>query len=362
MSKKIYILHIISSFKSGGLENFALRLAHNQLVLGHNVKILSFQDGPLRLHAEQLGIEYYILSNCFLLKKIATIFQYFSTNRFDIIHAHNPTVLHCAAIGKIISGSKLLMTDHAQTRGILRIPSVFEWFLTDYVVAVSRHTANNTSKIGYKKEVYVIHNGIETSYHDKCASNLNKKIGINDRPIIINVARLLPVKAQDTLIKAISFLRDKNIKVTLLIAGDGPEYEKLLSLCKKLNLDDNWVRLLGFRSDVSDLLSVSDIFALVSKKEGLPISILEAMLHGLPIIATPAGGVEELVHDGEHGIIVPFDDVSSLSDALAKLILDKSFRIKYGNNARKHVQNNFSFSVTSEKYLSIYYKILGQNI
>ena len=294
------------------------------------------------------------------MKRLFLCFQFFRSKEVDIIHAHNPTVLHYAAIGKLVSGSKLIMTDHAQTRGLARIPSVMERVLTNRVVAVSEHTAKDSSRIGFKGDIIVIHNGVDFKPPGISRETVRHNLGLDERSIVINVAGLLPVKAQDTLIQAIALLKGQDIRIMLLIAGEGPEYEKLVLLCKELGLNEDWVRFLGFRTDIPDLLNASDIFALVSRNEGLPISVLEAMSHALPIVATPAGGVEELVGHGIHGIIVPFDDPPKLAEALKKLVMDRSLCMSYGENAKKHALNNFSFDTMSEKYLEVYRNLMDR--
>ncbi|RJP77252.1 MAG: glycosyltransferase family 1 protein [Desulfobacteraceae bacterium] len=358
MENKLHIVHMVSSFQGGGLEHFVIRLARDQILMGHFVSIVSLHDGPLFQQAQELDIDSHVLSSNSKIKRFILCYQFFSSKPLEIIHAHNPTVLHYATIGKIVSGAKLIMTDHAQTRGIARIPSAIERRLTDRVIAVSEHTAKDSSRFGFTGEIEVIHNGVDFKPADISRESVRLNLGLDDRPLVINVAGLLPVKAQDILIHAVALLRDSGTKMMLLIAGDGPEHEKLVNLCGELDLSREWVRFLGFRSDIPDLLNASDIFALVSRNEGLPISILEAMSHGLPIVATPAGGVKELVCDGKHGIIVPFDDASKIADAIKKLIMDKTLCTYYGENGRKHAEDNFSFRTMSMKYMEVYRNLM----
>ena len=91
----------------------------------------------------------------------------------------------------------------------------------------------------------------------------------------------------------------------VLVAGDGPERDALEQQAKALSLDDRAVRFLGARTDVDDLLCAADFFVLPSDTEGLPLSVLEAMSHGLPIVASRVGGIPELIDDNTHGLLVP---------------------------------------------------------
>jgi glycosyltransferase involved in cell wall biosynthesis len=142
--------------------------------------------------------------------------------------------------------------------------------------------------------------------------------------------------------------------MTLLIAGDGakrPEYE---ALTRELGLTDEWVRFLGFRSDAPDLLGAADLFLLPSLTEGLPLSVLEAMTHGLPVIATPVGGVPEVVLPGRTGVLVPVEDVEALAGAIATMIQDRATRARLGEAGRERARGEFSFSRMVARYDALY--------
>lgn len=117
-------------------------------------------------------------------------------------------------------------------------------------------------------------------------------------------------------------------------------------------------RFLGFRNDVPDILAASDIFALPSRAEGLPMSILEAMSHRLPVVCTPVGGNPELVLDGEHGKLTPVGDAQALAQAITQLVLDPVLRQRQGEAGYKRVSQDFSFERTSSLYEAIYRRIL----
>jgi glycosyltransferase involved in cell wall biosynthesis len=173
------------------------------------------------------------------------------------------------------------------------------------------------------------------------------------------VASFFPVKAQDVLVRAAAALKERGVGVTTLFLGDGAERAGVERLAGELGLGPAEVRFLGFRNDVPDLLAASDVFVLPSRSEGFPMSILEAMSHRLPVVCTPVGGNPELVADGEHGILVPVDDVAALAGAMEKVAADEALRKRLGDAGHARVRDDFSFARTADRYEAIYRRVLA---
>jgi len=150
-------------------------------------------------------------------------------------------------------------------------------------------------------------------------------------PVILTVANLRPPKGLDVLVDAAAGLRD--IPFVWLVAGDGPLAASLAGDLEQRGLGGQ-VRLLGFRSDIPDLLAATDVFCLTSRREGAPRSILEAMAVGRAVVATDVGGVNELVVEGETGVLVPPDDPRAIAGALAALLADPERRARLGSAGR----------------------------
>src|SRR5258708_1804679 len=129
--RKLRIVHTVSSLRGGGMEHFVLRIAEAQQNRGHDVAIVALQGGPLEEHARRMGLRTHVLGgrnkHLRLLKGALTLARL----RPHITNAHNPTSLHYAVFGKILGGSKLVMTDHAATRGVVRVPGYLERRQTD---------------------------------------------------------------------------------------------------------------------------------------------------------------------------------------------------------------------------------------
>jgi glycosyltransferase involved in cell wall biosynthesis len=276
--------------------------------------------------------------------------------RPHIIHAHNPTSLHYGVVGKLASGARLVITDH---RGILRVPSTIEWLLTDAVIAVSRDTARICPASGIT-DVRVIYNGVDPTPPTRSRAETRAELGLGEEVVAIQVANLLPVKAHDVLLPALARLRDEGTQLTMLLVGDGPERPRIEQLARDLSLGPDRLRLLGFRSDVPNLLVASDFFVLPSRMEGLPLSALEAMAQRLPVVTTRVGGIPEVVFDGEHGFLVPPEDAPALSLAVGRLAREPELRRSLGEAAYARARDVFSFEHMTHKYDELYDHVLGR--
>ncbi len=224
--------------------------------------------------------------------------------RPNIMHSHNPTSLQYGVLGKLVSGARLVFTDH---RGIVRVPKTIEWLLTDAVVAVSKDTARQSSAHGVV-DITVIYNGVDPPSPRRTRAAVRAALDLGEGPVALHVANFLPVKGHDILMRALAQVRDRGVRLTVVTAGDGIERAAVEAQAKQLGLGPEQVRFLGFRADVPDLLAAADLFVLPSRMEGLPLAVLEAMSHGLPIVTTRIGGNPEVVTDGEHGLLVPIED------------------------------------------------------
>jgi glycosyltransferase involved in cell wall biosynthesis len=346
----------MSSFRGGGMEHFVVRLAEAQRRRGYDAGILAFQDGPLRPHADRAGIPAAVLGATNTAARVLEGAARMARQRPDIIHAHNPTSVHYGVVGKLVSGARLVVTDH---RGILRVPTTIEWLLTDAVVAVSRDTARicSAAKVTH---VRVIYNGVDPTRPTRTRAEARAELGLGAEVVAIQVANLLPVKAHDVLVRALGRLRDEGTKLTMLLVGDGPERPKIEALARELDLGPDRLRLLGFRGDVPNLLGASDFFALPSRMEGLPLSALEAMAQRLPVVTTRVGGIPEVVFDGEHGFLVPPDDAAALASAMSRLANDAELRKTLGEAAHARARDVFSFEHMTQKYDELYDHVLGR--
>jgi len=169
--------------------------------------------------------------------------------------------------------------------------------------------------------------------------------------IIVSLAYLIPEKGIFVLLEAARRIKKNRKDFCFLLAGKGPCMTKLKKLCSKYNLE-KYFRILGWRDDVHHLLRSADIFVLPSYYwEGLPVSILEAMSCGKPVIATNNRGCKDTVLNGETGFLIPLRDPGSLSDKILTLLDDHQLQKAMGKKGRQRIERYFGLNFCTEKII-----------
>jgi len=355
---KLRIVHTVSTLLGGGMEHFAFHLADAQRKRGHDASILSVYTGPVHKLANEAGIPVTVIGRMPKTARILKAAASFAMRRPQIIHAHNPTSMQYASVGKVMTGARLVVTDHTQTRGVVRVASRLEWRLVDAVVAVSRYTGQQSYTIGAEGRVDVLYNGITVEQPRRSRAEVRAELGLADDAVVgIDVAGLIHVKGHDVLVDALATLRDEETSVTVLIAGEGEEEEAIKRHIAERGLGPDHVRMLGFRTDVIDLLAASDFFVLSSRLEGLSLAILEAMSQKLPIIISRVGGNPEIIDDGLEGLLLPPEDRPALVQAIRKLASDPALRRRMGDAGYRRVREAFSFEKMTRQYEDLYRKV-----
>jgi glycosyltransferase involved in cell wall biosynthesis len=175
-------------------------------------------------------------------------------------------------------------------------------------------------------------------------------------PVVVSVGRFSKPKDFVTLARSLAMLDRGSFRA--LLVGDGPDRAELEAELQHLGLDGA-VELLGTREDVAELLAGADVFVLSSTSEGLPISILEAMAAGLPVVASSVGGVPEAVVDGETGLLVPPGDPAALAAALRRLTTDGELRRRLGTAALARAEALFDLPRFQDAHVEVYSRTLA---
>jgi len=353
------VAHVVSSLSVGGMEHFVLRLAAEQRRLGYDASILALNGGPLAEDALRSNVPVRVLTGRNALARVLETAAYLGVLRPRVIHPHNPSSLHYALVGRSVAGAKLVLTYHGRGLREARTPGAGEWRRTDAVVSVSEGAVAQLPDAVPSGRVTVIRNGVIPTSPARSRDLVRRELGLGDRTVGIMVARMDGLKGHDTLVRALGVFRNSGGAVTLLVAGDGAERPKIEALARELDLGPEWLRFLGFRTDVADLLAASDFFLLPSVTEGLPLSLLEAMTHGLPALTTPVGGIPEVIRDGEHGFLVPVHGHAELANAMARLVDDPALLRTLGDCARRRAVEEFSFERMTREYLALYRRLVG---
>lgn len=220
-------------------------------------------------------------------------------------------------------------------------------------IAVSEDVKTNACEHLNLKEskVKVIHNGIKVDRFTPKERLRNKA------PIIIQVGRIDERKGHLTSLKAMIQILQHIREARLLFVGDGPWRKSIESEIENLRLSKS-VQLMGIRDDVPDLLASADIFWMPSESEGLPISCIEAMASGLPIVATNVGGIPEIVVEGETGYLIEKGSHEQLSARTLDLLDNWPLAQEFGQRGRKRVEMHFTIQKTASAYMKAYEDIV----
>jgi glycosyltransferase involved in cell wall biosynthesis len=282
----------------------------------------------------------------------------------SIVHLHLTWPLACqyALLGSWLARTpRIVATVHlylnvemnrrvaAQQRLITRV--------VDRYIAVSAHVRTKlVTELGWAPtKIDLVYNGVEVAADPPMPSPALRAAlrGTGDRPLILVPARLTPQKGHRFLLEAATQLPDARV----VLAGDGPERSELEALAHDRGLAEQ-VLFLGHREDVRDLLAVADVVVLPSLFEGFPLSLLEAMVAGTPVIATRIGGVDELVRDGCNGLLVEPQDPEALAAAIRRLLEDRGYRQQLATAAKADVTERFSSSTMCQRVGAIYDAVL----
>jgi glycosyltransferase involved in cell wall biosynthesis len=284
--------------------------------------------------------------------------------RIDILHAHLfGSNVWASVLGPLARVPAVIAHEHmwAYSEGGMR-PFIDREVIArfaDAFIAVShegRRRMIEIERIPEDSVVYIPNGVAKLPAGDGAA--IRTELGIPaDAPLIGSVGHLRSEKAFEVLIEATARLRERSPDANVLIAGEGPEREMLEGLRSRLGLDGA-VHLPGARSDIPDVLAALDVAVCCSDFEGGPLSVMEYMGAGLPVVATRVGGLPELVQDGETGILVEPRDPAALADAIRGLLADPDRRHELGSAGRDLRDREYDVGVWMRRIEALYALLL----
>lgn len=181
-------------------------------------------------------------------------------------------------------------------------------------------------------------------------ADVRRDLGLGAADVVaVMVARLAPLKGHDQLLRALARLAPAVPRLKVVLVGDGPERAGLEALADELGVADR-TTFTGTRRDVPRLLAGADIGVLPSAHEAMPLSVIEQMAGGLPVLATAVGALPDVVADGEEGFLVPVGDLDALTTRLEELTRDDEVRRALGKRARLRAERDFSIEATARAY------------
>jgi L-malate glycosyltransferase len=283
--------------------------------------------------------------------------------QIDVLHCHHYSPFVYGQLAAMLNPRlTVLFTEHGRLSGWTpslkrRAANALLARLGARIFAVSHNLVETMAAEGLpRRRIEVVHNGIDPGTAPGAVERAaaRARLGIGEAAEVVGtVARLDPVKDLETMVRALSLIREARPTCKLVIIGDGVEYERLVDVTAHLGVADA-VILTGHRDDARALLPAFDVYINSSLSEGVSISILEAMAACLPVVATEVGGNPEIVVNDRSGSIVPARDPLSLAAAVVRLLESRDTRRTFGQAARARVLEGFTFDRMAQTYLRAY--------
>ena len=371
MAKK-KLLIVVTKANWGGAQRYVFNMASGMRERGYEVAVAAGTAGLLAEKLSDAGIPFRAISGMGrdMRPFSSDIRAFFSLARIiweekpDILHLNSPKAGGMGAfLGRLFSVRRIVYTAHGwptrEKRFFLShlLIVLFSWLtavFADAVIAVSEADLQEASAWPFMKgKLAMVHNGVEIPAllpRDEAQGELG--IRHQDAWQVGTNAELHPNKNLSAAILAVANYNERNEKkIEYTIVSDGEERAKLERLIAEKTLGD-YVHLAGFRKDATSLLSAFDAFLLPSLKEGLPLTILEAGLAGLPTIATATGGIPEVIEDRKTGFLLSTPDPASIERALSELF--SHYSKQYGERLEQKVRAEFSLDRCIAETAAVY--------
>jgi glycosyltransferase involved in cell wall biosynthesis len=337
------ILQISSARSIGGGERHVIDLSNELAKRGHAVFVATVPDSPLPVRLSELPVDHLIevpLRNAVDISSSVRLARFASEKRIELINAHFAKDYTVSAAAARIARVPLVLTRHV----LFPMNRLHRLLLRDvrYVIAPSNAVAESlrNQHIFPSQKIVTIRYGLDV-----------EKFQIRDRDdsnaiVIGSIGNLDRVKGFDILIRAAAIVSKEIPDVKFRIVGedrsrDGHNKKELAALIEKLGLNST-VELAGWSDDVADALGEFDIFVSSSRSESFGFVIAEAMLSGVPVIATETEGAKEIISDRSFGALVPVESAEALAAAILDFTRDPSLLDRLVRSSRNHVRTNFS--------------------
>jgi L-malate glycosyltransferase len=360
----MFSLHIDTARTWRGGQNQVLVTVMGLRTFGHRTILVAHSEGALRQRAEE-GLELFSLAPRTEMDLGAAwrLARLIKQLRPDVVHAHDPHGVAMAGLALSMSTqpSQPPLVASRRVDFHLKGSSLSRWKYrqVDCFICASEAIRQILVADGVPAERTVtVHEGIDLERVESAPpARLHEELWLpHQAPIVGNVAALVPHKGQRHLIEAAALVVRQVPDARFVIAGEGELRPALERQIREHRLEKH-VLLAGFRPDVLSVHKAFDIFVMSSVTEGLGTSLLDAMACAKPVVATTAGGIPEVVADGETGLLVPPRDHHALADAIVRLLNDAGLRTRLGEAGRARVRERFSADRMVRDTLRVYERV-----
>jgi L-malate glycosyltransferase len=356
----------------GGSEKVVLDLARKIDKTAFEVFIVSFSEGPVRKLYEELGLKVFSVTKEKRLdiKFIRSLRTLFSEQHIDVVNAHHFGPFLYSTLSAYGTKCKVIYTEHSrwQLEELSPLKKVLNRALltkADGVVAISRQIEKYYISKLYlgRNKVHLITNGIEIGqFGDRNGSKIRKGLGIGENDKVIGtIANLRPEKNHKLLIGAFSEVARVFQGASLVLVGLDCMDGQVQRFASESGASER-IHFLGRRDDVPDLLGLFDVFCLPSIHEGLPLTVLEAMSAGVPVIGADVLGINEVITDNMNGLLFPSNDMNKLSEVILQLLTDHSLMKRLSEAANLFVAEQYNLDKKVREYEELFHTVFSSSL
>lgn len=364
------ILHVVTSLAVGGAQRHLLRLLEG-LSGNYECHLIYFKDDDLLKEFEEVAasVTKIQMDGVYGFVRMPALVRQVARGEYSFVHTHLLKADFWGMIASKIAGVECVISSKHNAEVSLQnifVRVVHSWISrwNRRIIALSSAVAEYMIQYGGVSgpRLIVIHYGIDELSDQMTGtgtSMIRSELGVPERaPVAVCVARIDPQKNHQLLIQAWARVVMTHPDAYLIIIGGtqlgGDHYVKhLCNMVIEMGIEDRVV-FTGLRSDVDDFLATADIAVMSSRWEGLGLALLEAMRHGLPVVATRVGGIVEVVDDGVTGILVGDGDAPALAGAIEAILSDTHKAKEMGKAGRRRIETHFAADDMIDKTLAIY--------
>jgi glycosyltransferase involved in cell wall biosynthesis len=350
---KIHLVQVVWDLSAvGGAERSVVMIAKGIDRSAYDISVISIcGKGCNGKEIEEIGIPVVALNSnparAFNPLITLRLWEYFRSLKPDIVHSHlNYNALVATRLARspiLVRHEHNVYPDRTSTMA-LADKITDQWVHRIVACSESVKQATQSREAIESDKVTVIRWGIDTKemVAHRSAHDVRASLGIaDDDEVLVCVASLTEKKGHEYLLRSFPQIQSLFTQTRLVLVGDGPRRPYLESLVRRLRIESK-VTLLGIRSDISDLLNMSDLFVLPSLYEGTPIAIMEAQAMGVPCVTTRVGGTDELILHNKTGLLVEPRSAEALASAVCQLLANPQRRLRMSHTARRYARCHFS--------------------
>ncbi len=368
----VKVLHILDSLNRGGAETMMLDVCRNSAANGLDLTFVATGGGELEHDFRESGVEFIRLQRRLPvdLSLASQLRRIINERNIQIVHSHQPVEALHLYLATRNSKTQRVLTLHGVypgTKNELALKFVAPRTQTKVVVSNDLLTRSGSEQgFDTSKNFFVVRNGVDARRLKASGRKLRNELGLADDGLLLGmVGNFQPVAQKDqlTVCRALSSFLQRVPRAHFAFIGGRSEaapqlFDDCVNFCREQNISDR-VHFLGKRGDIADVLNSLDIFVLSTRSEGSPISVIEAMMMGVPTVLSDISALRELSGNGKYAVLFGSGDADDLASRLIQLVADPESRSRLAVTARQWAMSQFSIEAHIANLSRLYNSLSG---